>query len=142
MQFSGQVSEPGRAVLSGFIFCFTTPLLWCYSTATLQSYIITYFYTSLVYYIIQNVLRNKKIENKIFLFNKNKAAFMLIYWFLSSFRMGDTLPGCSPIGLQPTGQDSSPKRMFCRAVVPKEDFLDADWSVCVTWSKQQRWPTS
>ncbi len=42
--------------------CSTTPLLWCYSAARLQSYVICYFCTSLVYYIIQNVLVNKKIE--------------------------------------------------------------------------------
>ncbi len=45
----------------------TTPLLWCYSAARLQSYVISYFCTSLVYYIIQNVLINKKIENFIFI---------------------------------------------------------------------------
>ncbi len=40
---------------------------------------------------------------------------MLIYWFSSSFRMGDALPGPgrSPMGLYPAG----------RAVVPKERFL-------------------
>ncbi len=45
----------------------TTPMLWCCSTARLQSYIISYFCTSLVYYIIQNVLENKKTENSIFI---------------------------------------------------------------------------
>ncbi len=45
----------------------TTPLLSCNSAAWLQSYVISYFCKSLVYYIIQNVLVNKKIENWIFI---------------------------------------------------------------------------
>ncbi len=95
--------------------CSTTPLLWCYSAARLQSYVISYFCASLVYYIIQNVLVNKKIG---FLFNINKAAFVLIYWFSSSFRMGDALPGPGrcPMGLQPAGQVWSPKRTFLQGL--------------------------
>ncbi len=48
-------------------------------------------------------------------------------------RTGDALPvlGLSPMELQLAGQ-IVPKERFCRAVVPKEHFLDADWSVCVT----------
>ncbi len=51
-----------------------------------------------------------------FLFNKNKAASVLIYLFSSSFRMGDDLPGPgrSPMGLRPTGRAVVPKERFCR----------------------------
>ncbi len=61
-----------------------------YSTASLHSSIISYFCTSLVYYIIQKVLGIKKKKNRL-LFIKNKAMSMFIFCFSSSFRMGDAL---------------------------------------------------
>ncbi len=64
-------------------------MLFCSKTS-----IVCYFLlcTSLVYYIIQNVFVNKKIERG-FLFNKNKAGCVLIYRFSSTFRNEDALPG-------------------------------------------------
>ncbi len=61
---SGLTHKPWTRVS---ISCSTTPLLSCNSAARLQSYLISYFCTSLVYYIIQNVLVNKKIEKWIFI---------------------------------------------------------------------------
>ncbi len=45
---------------------------------------------------------------------------MLIYWFSSTFRMGDALPGQgrSPMGLQSAGQGSSSKRTFLQGLQP------------------------
>ncbi len=43
-------------------------MLWWYSAARIDSYIISYFFTSLKYYIIQKVLVNKKKYNWIVIY--------------------------------------------------------------------------
>ncbi len=59
----------------------TMPLLLCYSAARLQSYVISYFCTSLVYYIIQNVLVNKKNRKLDFYLTKIKLHLCLFIDF-------------------------------------------------------------
>ncbi len=86
-------------------------------------YYFLFLYNFKVLYHSKSIGRKNKIG---LLFIKSKAIFMHIYCFSSSFRMGCPararavvwgLPGFSPMELLPS-----------RALVPKERFLDADWS--------------
>ncbi len=58
---------------------------------------------------------------------------MFIYWFSSSFRMGDALPrpGRSSMGLHPAGRSVVPKERFLQGSSPKRTFSWC-WSVCLS----------
>ncbi len=117
----------------------TTPMLWCYSTAILYSYINSYLCSILLYYIIQKVFSNEKKIKLICYLLKNKATFMAIYWFWISCSRGVPRQG------KGGGLVTARARywLYCpgRARVQKNVILMLIGQICVTWQKQQKWQT-